>query len=374
MMSNIQNMKILLINANTTLVNAFAKFLRIKGFFVITESSLKAGLRRLKKEHCDVVFVDAPLEDYNETQLLFHFQENNIFQKTNVLLFSYLDFDNLELSKWKNHGLYSYLKKPVKRSVILKTLDDLHFKINSDNSQNLSESKPKDEEATPEQLARLKQLEKQIQELESQPAPESATQPELKDEEATPEQLARLKQLEKQIQELESQPAPESATQPELKDEEATPEQLARLKQLEKQIQELESQPAPESATQPELKDEEATPEQLARLKQLEKQIQELESQPAPESATQPELKDEEATPEQLARLKQLEKQIQELGHITHQSIHDEKDQKIKNSPNVKQNSSGNISSLQKIIHDLNSLSSRFNSVRHNPTINVKTA
>ena len=265
MMSNVQNMKILLINENSALVNAFAKFLQIKGFFVITESSLKAGLRRLKKEAYDVVFVDAPLEDYDEVQLLLHLKENNIFQKTNVLLFSYLDFDNLELNKWKNHGLYSCLKKPVKRSIILKTLDDLHLKINSDNSQNLSESKLKDEEATPEQLARLKQLEKQIQELESQP-------------------------------------------------------------------------------------------------------------RSIPESATQPELKDEEATPEQLARLKQLEKQIQELGNITYQSIHDKKDPNIKRSSDIKQNSSGNISHLQKIIHDLNSLSSRFDSVRHDPTINVKTA
>ena len=165
-----------------------------------------------------------------------------------------------------------------------------------------------EEEATPEQLARLEQLEKQIQELESQPEPEE-------EEEATPEQLARLEQLEKQIQELESQPEPEE-------EEEATPEQLARLEQLEKQIQELESQPEPappsprgslpkESAEElpqeldlspepvadkpipePE-EEEEATPEQLARLEQLEKQIQELESQPEPEE-------EEEATPEQL--------------------------------------------------------------------------
>ncbi|MFB5624596.1 MAG: hypothetical protein ACE5RP_06775, partial [Nitrosopumilus sp.] len=47
-------------------------------------------------------------------------------------------------------------------------------------------------------------------------------------EEATPEQIARLEQLEKQIAELESQPAKEPEP------EEATPEQIARLEQLEK--------------------------------------------------------------------------------------------------------------------------------------------
>jgi len=135
MMSNIQNMRILLIGENPILVNAFTKFLWIKGFFVTTESSLKASLRRLKKELYDVVFVDAPLEDYDEVQILLHLKENKIFQKTNVLLFSYLDFDSAELNKWKNHGLYSYLKKPVKRNVIIKTLDDLRFKTSSEISK-----------------------------------------------------------------------------------------------------------------------------------------------------------------------------------------------------------------------------------------------
>ncbi|MGA0296717.1 MAG: hypothetical protein ACO3K2_05245, partial [Nitrosopumilaceae archaeon] len=55
------------------------------------------------------------------------------------------------------------------------------------------------------------------------PKPQIISEPE-----ATPEQIARLEQLEKQIAELESQPAPEP--------EEATPEQIARLEQLEKQI------------------------------------------------------------------------------------------------------------------------------------------
>ena len=202
-----------------------------------------------------------------------------------------------------------------------------------------------EEEATPEQLAKLEQLEQQIQELESQPksvsipAPRGllpkdtseelsqeldlspSTEPDT-EEEATPEQLAKLEQLEQQIQELESQPEPDT-------EEEATPEQLAKLEQLEQQIQELESQPksvsipAPRGllpkdtseelsqeldlspSTEPDT-EEEATPEQLAKLEQLEQQIQELESQPEPDT-------EEEATPEQLAKLEQLEQQIQEL-------------------------------------------------------------
>ena len=147
------------------------------------------------------------------------------------------------------------------------------------------------EEATPEQIARLKQLEKQISKLESKPRKKKP-----KPEEATPEQIAKLKQLEKQISKLESQ-------QKEPEPEEATPEQIARLKQLEKQISKLESKPRKKKP-----KPEEATPEQIARLKQLEKQISKLESKPRKKKP-----KPEEATPEQIARLKQLETQISKL-------------------------------------------------------------
>ncbi len=60
--------------------------------------------------------------------------------------------------------------------------------------------------------------------------PEPVSEP----EKATPEQKARVKQLEKQIAKLESKPSQE-------KPEKATPEQKARVKQLEKQIAKLES-------------------------------------------------------------------------------------------------------------------------------------
>ncbi|MDH3833926.1 MAG: hypothetical protein OES34_07165 [Nitrosopumilus sp.] len=80
-----------------------------------------------------------------------------------------------------------------------------------------------------------------VKKLESPPEPI----PEPSEEEATPEQLARLEQLEKQIHELESPPEPI----PEPSEEEATPEQLARLEQLEKQIHELENALATELYT-----------------------------------------------------------------------------------------------------------------------------
>ena len=117
---------------------------------------------------------------------------------------------------------------------------------------------PELKEDSPEQIARVKQQERKIAEIKSQSnqerkpespkrpsgtlpkettvelpqkldlTPESVSEP----EKATPEQIARVKQLEKQIAKLES-----SKEEP----EKATPEQIARVKQLEKQIAKLEN-------------------------------------------------------------------------------------------------------------------------------------
>ena len=103
---------------------------------------------------------------------------------------------------------------------------------------------------------RIDQNKAQLDFLGDLPEPES-------EEEATAEQLLRLEQLEKQIQELEtklSQAEPLSnprGSLPKESTEELPPE--------------LDLTPEPES-------EEEATAEQLLRLEQLEKQIQELET------------------------------------------------------------------------------------------------
>ena len=167
-MSNTENIKILIIDGNPTLLNMFAKLLELKGFFVTPEITFKAGLRHLENESYDVLFVDFPLDDYTEKQILTLLKENHVFQKTNIFLFSSIDFDSVTLDEWKKEGLHSYLKKPVKRSTIINALDDIRTKTFS-TSQTLSESIMGDEQATPEQIEKLNQLEKQIQELESKP-------------------------------------------------------------------------------------------------------------------------------------------------------------------------------------------------------------
>ncbi|MBT5201763.1 MAG: hypothetical protein HOM02_08005, partial [Thaumarchaeota archaeon] len=106
------------------------------------------------------------------------------------------------------------------------------------------------------------------QELELQPEPQ--------DDEATPEQVSQVSDLQNQIDELEDMLTSQilSSSQPEPQDDEATPEQVSQVSDLQNQIDELEdtlfSQLHPSS--------DEATPEQISKIKELEKEIQILES------------------------------------------------------------------------------------------------
>ena len=88
---------------------------------------------------------------------------------------------------------------------------------------------PENEQATPEQIEKLNQLQKQIEELETVSEPEQAT----------PEQITQLDDLQRQIDKLENM-----LSNPILFEskstEEITPEQFSKVKELEKEIKKLE--------------------------------------------------------------------------------------------------------------------------------------
>ena len=297
----------LVIDNNTAFLNVFAKLLEIKGFDVTAETTLKAGLKHVESKLYPIIFVDAPLDNYTANQILTVLTKSHVLKNSNVFLFSSVEFNDVELKQWRKEGLYSYLKKPVGRSTIMKALSDVRAKIHSTSQVQLNSQ---DEEATPEQMEKLNQLQKQIQELESLSISVPQTEPE--DEEATPEQMEKLNQLQKQIQELESLSISVPQTEPEDEDE-AVPQ------------------------TEPEDEDE-AVPQ------------------------TEPEDEDEEATPEQMEKLNQLQKQIQELESVPDENPLSKNDLQSKKSVSVEPESPSDIRTFKNIINDLKSLQSKFES------------
>ena len=161
---------------------------------------------------------------------------------------------------------------------------------------------PEEEEATPEQLARLEQLEKQIQELESRPEPTPPSPRGSLPKESTEE---LLQELDLSLEPVIEEPLPEP-------EEEATSEQLEQLDELQKQIDELESKlsekPVPEMNSEPEV---EPVIDEYSEFNDLEDQIDELENELT--SKLHP---SEEATEEQISRVNELEKEIEKLEAV----------------------------------------------------------
>ena len=125
------------------------------------------------------------------------------------------------------------------------------------------------------------------------------------EEEATPEQLLRLEQLEKQIQELETKPS------------QAESLSSSRGSLPKESIEELPQELDP--VQEPAEFEEETTPEQLFQLNYTQQQINELESTPS--SKLNPSF-DDSAT-EQFPEIKKLGKEIKQLedGSIEHMII-----------------------------------------------------
>ena len=81
-------MKVLIIDNNPAFLNVFAKLLEVKGFDVTAETAFKAGLKRLESKSHPIVFVDFPLDNFTEKQILTSLTKSHIFKNSNVFLFS----------------------------------------------------------------------------------------------------------------------------------------------------------------------------------------------------------------------------------------------------------------------------------------------
>ena len=333
-------MKILIIDGNPAILNMFKKLLEINGFFVTAETTFDSGLQHLENKIYNVVFINVPLNHHTEKQILTSLKKNNIFQKTNVFLFSSIDFNDIELDEWRKEGLYSYLKKPVKRSTIIKMLDDVRTKIGSNNSQILPEPivKLEEEEDTTEHLEKLNQLQKQTQKLKSQSEQISPSSPRGSLPKESTEEL---------LQELDLVPEPEQT--PELEDEEDTTEHLEKLNQLQKQTQKSQNIPHQHTFSQKNSQLEKSigvAPEPVVNIFNLKNIINNLKSlqstfesieQPMKKTFVETDVQQDEIIKKQLEQilfeLSELKYEIQLLDEIDDSELkydHDSSDNKKK--------------------------------------------
>ena len=274
-------MEILVMDNNVLLINLLSKSLIQDGIRITSVTDVENAVKILKEQIFDVVLFDGPNGDYSKEAILELFYKNRFLQDQRVVLFSGVTQSSF-IEKWKAKGLYSYIEKPTSMQKILEFLQVVKNNprpkkiLNSQTTQeqeivegNNETTMIVEDEATPEQLAKVEELTKQIDELELQP-PESTSS-------------------EKAVEESESVSKQDETTM--IVEDEATPEQLAKVEELTKQIDELELQP-PESTSS-------------------EKAVEESESVSKQDETTM--IVEDEATPEQLAKVEELTKQIDEL-------------------------------------------------------------
>ncbi|MDH5568316.1 MAG: hypothetical protein OEX98_00810 [Nitrosopumilus sp.] len=267
-------MEILVMDNNILLINLLGKSLIQDGIKITSVADVENAVKILKERIFDVVLFDGPNDDYSKEAILELFDKNGFLQDQRIVLFSGATQSSF-IEKWKAKGLYSYIEKPTSTQKILEFLQVVKNEsrpkkiLNSQMTQeqemlegNIETSMIVEDEATPEQLAKVEELTKQIDELEknynSKVSKSVSKQDEtsmIVEDEATPEQLAKVEELTKQIDELESQP-PESTSS-------------------EKIVQESESVSKQDETSM--IVEDEATPEQLAKVEELTKQIDELE-------------------------------------------------------------------------------------------------
>ena len=340
-------MEILVMDNNILLINLLAKSLIQEGIRITSVTDVENAVKILKERIFDAVLFDGPNGNYSKEAILELFDKNRFLQDQRVVLFSGVTQSGF-IEKWKTKDLYSYIEKPTSTQKILEFLQVLKNDprpkkiLNSQMTQeqeivegNTETTMIVEDEATPEQLAKVEELTKQIDELEVRPTKSTSN--------------------EKTVQESESVSKQDETTM--IVEDEATPEQLAKVEELTKQIDELEVRPTKSTSNEKTVQEsesvskqdettmiveDEATPEQLAKVEELTKQIDELEVRPTKSTSNEKTVQEsesvskqdettmiveDEATPEQLAKVEELTKQIDEL----------EKNYNSKVSENIKQ-------------------------------------
>ena len=171
-------MEILVMDNNILLINLLGKSLIQDDIKITSVADVENAVKILKERIFDVVLFDGPNDDYSKEAILELFDKNGFLQDQRIVLFSGATQSSF-IEKWKAKGLYSYIEKPTSTQKILEFLQVVKNEsrpkkiLNSQMTQeqemlegNIETSMIVEDEATPEQLAKVEELTKQIDELE----------------------------------------------------------------------------------------------------------------------------------------------------------------------------------------------------------------
>ena len=116
-------MKVLLVDDNLDITDLLSKFLKAKGYENVVANDPREGLKRIKNEKFDVVFLDIHMPEISGWEIIQALESENILKDQKIVIFSAHDFNTAEVKELlKKEGIEGYLKKPIQLNELLTVL------------------------------------------------------------------------------------------------------------------------------------------------------------------------------------------------------------------------------------------------------------
>ena len=116
-------MKILIIDSNKDICGMLAEHLVKCGHDCVCAINERNGLSLIQKENFDVVLLDLKNKEFSGYDVIDSLEKNGKLKENKIVVYTALNLSQLEIEGLLKRGVYSYLQKPVKLDVLLRTLE-----------------------------------------------------------------------------------------------------------------------------------------------------------------------------------------------------------------------------------------------------------
>ena len=118
-------MKICIIDDNTSITNMFAKLAKIKGHDCVISNDGRTGLSLLENGTFDVAILDLAMPRFSGIDIINSLEKNGMMDKQKILILTASSISDNEIENIKKLGVKEVLKKPVKLNALLTILENI---------------------------------------------------------------------------------------------------------------------------------------------------------------------------------------------------------------------------------------------------------
>lgn len=116
-------MNVLIIDDNQSITDMLQKYLKLKGFEVVTVNGGRNGLLMIQKQKFDSILLDLSMPDFSGMDVIEALEKANHLSNQKIILFTASSVSNETInSLLEKDGIHTCLRKPVKLSELIETL------------------------------------------------------------------------------------------------------------------------------------------------------------------------------------------------------------------------------------------------------------